>query len=375
MKEEQEQSRTGKLWVMFMNFVAIIRMFIRAERTGNWTLHIKATQDMLPYFAAAGHNNYTKGCHLYLQDSQDLCPCLHKPLNDGLFTVCRNSTQFWSGAWIDMTIEQCLMRAGKTEGGLINITHKEAARTKWLLTAHVMAQYTEALRYLTDTFSGTWSQQHTEVRPAAVKLDHDDLQTFPSFLQVYNPFTTEDSTKLINIATGLVADDRVNVEEAVSIGQKVHEKITNLTWENITFNRSEQAKTFGIMRKAIQVNKKEIRMSSPELYQRLLSIACISGSPDADIFAYELASVAPCLFQDEGIMRKSQKSQLAKYIVKLDSDILSQDMKESAARVIDGCALLHRLIWPKTGTLHSVCTAFASAVASMGSSDLPLRCV
>ena len=34
-----------------------------------------------------------------------------------------------------MTIEQSLMRSGKTEGGLINITHKESASTKWFLTA------------------------------------------------------------------------------------------------------------------------------------------------------------------------------------------------------------------------------------------------
>ena len=95
------------------------------------------------------------------------------------------------------------------------------------------------------------------------------------------------------------------------------------------------------MRKAIQVDKKEIRMSSVELYQPLLFIACVRRPPDADIFAYELAPVAPSLFQDEGIMRKFQKSLLGKYIMQLDSDILLQEMRELTARVIDGCALLH----------------------------------
>ena len=44
------------------NIVVIIRMFIRSERTGNWHIHLTATQDILkfPYFAAAGHNNYAK---------------------------------------------------------------------------------------------------------------------------------------------------------------------------------------------------------------------------------------------------------------------------------------------------------------------------
>ena len=146
--------------------------------------HLKATQEMLPLFGAAGHNNYNKCCRLYLQDCQDPCPCLQKLLIDGLFTVGRNSSLFWSGTWPGMTIKQCLMRATKTEGVLINITHQEAVRIKWLSTAHVMAQYTEALRCLTDTYSGALgSQQHQKVRPAAVKLDHDDLQTFLHFWQ------------------------------------------------------------------------------------------------------------------------------------------------------------------------------------------------
>ena len=59
------------------------------------------------------------------------------------------------------------------------------------------------------------SQQHRKVKPAAVKLDHDDLQTFLHFLQMHNPFTTDISSQLVNTASGLIADESVNVEEAV----------------------------------------------------------------------------------------------------------------------------------------------------------------
>ena len=54
LKFVQDLHRTGKLWVQFMDFVSIIWMFIRAERTGNWQLHLHATELMLSYFAAAG---------------------------------------------------------------------------------------------------------------------------------------------------------------------------------------------------------------------------------------------------------------------------------------------------------------------------------
>ena len=84
-----------------------------------------------------GHNNYTKCCRLYLKD---MCVCLKKPLEEGAFTIHRNEKLFWSGTWTGMTIEQSLMRSGKTHDGLVNITHKESARTKRLLTAHIVAQ-------------------------------------------------------------------------------------------------------------------------------------------------------------------------------------------------------------------------------------------
>ena len=61
-------------------------MCIRKEPTGSWYLRLKATQDVLPYFAAAGHNNCEKGCRLHIQECQDVYACLNKPLEEGAFT-------------------------------------------------------------------------------------------------------------------------------------------------------------------------------------------------------------------------------------------------------------------------------------------------
>lgn len=80
-----------------------------------------------------------------------------------------------------------------------------------------------------------------------------------------------------------------------------------------------------------------------ELQQRLLSIAYVNGPPDQSIFTYELATVAPSLFQDDGSMRKSQKSQLAQHIMKMSPNITEHPVEQPAATVIDGCALLYRL--------------------------------
>jgi len=63
---------TARLRLQFMDMIDTLRQFIKAERTGDWQLHIKSVQDMLPYFAAAGHNLYAKSCHIYLQQMMEL---------------------------------------------------------------------------------------------------------------------------------------------------------------------------------------------------------------------------------------------------------------------------------------------------------------
>ena len=67
-KEDLKRSRTSKLWLQYMDMIAILQSFIRAERTGDWLMHLAVLRDMLPFLASSGHNHYTKSLHLYLQN-------------------------------------------------------------------------------------------------------------------------------------------------------------------------------------------------------------------------------------------------------------------------------------------------------------------
>ena len=62
-KETLKEFRTAKLWLQYVEMIGILRMFIKAERIGDWNLHLQAVHKMLPYFAAAGHNLYTKSAY------------------------------------------------------------------------------------------------------------------------------------------------------------------------------------------------------------------------------------------------------------------------------------------------------------------------
>ena len=55
------RSRTSKLWVdNLIKPVLIMMQFVRAEREGDWPLHLSAVSAMIPYFFASSHFNYAR---------------------------------------------------------------------------------------------------------------------------------------------------------------------------------------------------------------------------------------------------------------------------------------------------------------------------
>ena len=46
--------KTAQLWLQYLDMVAILKKFIKAERTGNWMLHLAAVQDTLPFLQQQG---------------------------------------------------------------------------------------------------------------------------------------------------------------------------------------------------------------------------------------------------------------------------------------------------------------------------------
>ena len=153
-------NRTSKLWIQYYKQVAILRMFIRAERTSDWQLHIYSIIQMLPHFHAAGHLAYAKSAHLYIQQMLELP---HKmPVEEyklftekGYFTI-RRTDKFWDGIFSDQTIEQFLMRQLKSSGGM---THgrgiTESALTKWV---HALGDVFQFAMLWRDTHQST--QEH-----------------------------------------------------------------------------------------------------------------------------------------------------------------------------------------------------------------------
>ena len=61
LEDLASKSRTSKMWVdAFIKPVLIMMLYVRAEREGDWPLHLQAVNLMLPYFFASRHINYAR---------------------------------------------------------------------------------------------------------------------------------------------------------------------------------------------------------------------------------------------------------------------------------------------------------------------------
>ena len=70
---EASKSQTTKLWVdVLIGFILLTMMFVRAEREGDWPLHLASYKQMLPYFIAAGHVTYARYGLCYLREMERL---------------------------------------------------------------------------------------------------------------------------------------------------------------------------------------------------------------------------------------------------------------------------------------------------------------
>lgn len=226
---------------------------------------------MLPYFAAAGHNNYVKSAYLYLQLMCDLHkthPDVYKSFQDGLHVV-RRSDRYWSGLSTDLVIEQVFMRSLKTSGGLTRGRGMtKAQRLAWVMSLPACAEINGAMQNLTDIVNNT-SEQHKEATKARQERDHRDAQEIITFLSLRNPFSADPSLR--SITTGIVAEDNVNADKAKEVGEKILSSLTGKNVYDHSFRGKDQVVTMA-SKAAAKFDDGKIQEDPQLLVKRLSNI-------------------------------------------------------------------------------------------------------
>ena len=95
LEKEATTSRTAKVWVGFLPRHTCADhgdlQYVRAEREAEWSLHLWAMQQMIPYFFAVGHVNYAN----YLRSMERLPENILKRFLNGEH-VMRHRNGIWS---------------------------------------------------------------------------------------------------------------------------------------------------------------------------------------------------------------------------------------------------------------------------------------
>jgi len=359
-KKALSKRRTARLWLQYVDMVHILLTFIKAERTGNWDLHVEMMKMMLPYLAAAGHNNYTKSLHLHLQDMEklpDLHPEVYEQFQRGCHVI-RRSNRYWAGLSPDLVIEQVLMRSVKTVGGLTRGRGmNESQRLVWLLSTPSCAEINMAMQNLTALCFSS-SEQHKEMSEPRQDKDKKDTDRLLTYLETRNPFDTNPSLR--SIATGVEENGSANVDQARQVGDNILSEMVGKRVTQYTFKKKSQVKNLGA--KSVKIEEDTVHIDPKLLFQRLITAGKYRDDLP-EVFEHELCSYPPALFENKYTLRAANKPVLADALWKL----IPKDRSEpngDIEYVLDGGALLHRLPWKHGNTYGEICQQYCQYVKS-----------
>ena len=120
--QHSELSSTFVYWEKYIGMVEILLRYIRAEREGDWNLHLESVAQMIPYCFAYDHINYARWASEYLIDMKLLSnstPLIWEEFLNGEHTVCRSTGGTFNRIWTDLAEERSVNRDTKTHGGIV----------------------------------------------------------------------------------------------------------------------------------------------------------------------------------------------------------------------------------------------------------------
>ncbi|KAK3931380.1 Glucans biosynthesis protein D [Frankliniella fusca] len=344
--------RQGKLWVQYYRMVLLLLLFLRAARSADWHLHMYCIREMLPYFVASGHINYARSALLFLHLMTDLerrVPPIEyqKLVEQGYFAVFRSNKEF-AGLWMDLVIEQCLMRTLKVHGGMTQGRgFGDSVKATWIKAMPASSKVVLALEKYTGERS-TSSEQHVELRRSRRARDKKDREKLQQWLHAHPPLHNPGVLRCL--ATGTVAGPGVNAQDALEKGSATLEKLIGKDFKSIVFPRAEKVSNIKSEFSAVKIGDRLVPVNTSTLFHRITILVDSVDLPDC--FAYELAPMPTSLFDENGAMRKGTKSSLAQCLESYSPCIKA--VPENTLYVLDGGALLQRVVWPRPGTYRDV---------------------
>ena len=258
------------------------------------------------------------------------------------------------------------MRSVKTSGGLTRGRGmSETQRLVWVMSMPACAEVNDAMQTLTDSNYNTseqhtsTSERHKDTTKARKERDYSDTKKIVDYLSQRSPFSSDKSLR--SIATGVVGEKGVNCDKAKEVGEEILKSMVGKEVDEYSFKKKNQVSTLS-SKTAVQFSDGKVQVDPLLLFQRL-SLVATGGRFDnpKELFQFEMSSYPTALFDAALLPRQANKPALADAIW-ADTEGSQTTSTRYAQFVLDGGALLHRVIWPHGLTYDAICNMYIQYV-------------
>lgn len=115
----RKQSSTFSYWDNFLHACEILLRLLRADRQGDFLLHLDAVMEAVPFFHVAGKVNYARYSPVYVAEMRQLetdQPMMFQHMMRGGFAVRRSLETNFNSVPTDQALEQTINREAKSDG-------------------------------------------------------------------------------------------------------------------------------------------------------------------------------------------------------------------------------------------------------------------
>ena len=232
----------------------------------------------------------------------------------------QHTESVFSGIWSDMAIETTYMRFGHGPVGVVGKTLKPETLKVWAYSQSACTKIVSDLEEMNGRNKNK-SEKHKEEENSQIKEDAKDRSSLRAVLSNYiHPLDPKQhpTNNIVNIVTGQVCGDTVNVAEALEEGTKSLKNFESGLPTGFHNPIKKVIKTISDSKRT--GNRPSKPPVDPEvIYARSLAIRSIDPSFNfEEHLKYELALFPPSMFKKEGDMRTPTNKSALKNELKVE---------------------------------------------------------
>ena len=350
----EKKSPTFHFWQLILELELLGLAFVRSHRERNFEEYVKCLREMVPWWFALDHPNYSRWVAVHICDMESLPYDLREELKQG-WTFSKTSRQF-SSMPLDQAHEQHNAIV-KGSGGAVGLTENPIAFNKWMVAgpeqARLVMEFEKEFDENTDEVS-----KHLEAGAGHQRDFKEEVSKVANTMKVMgNPFLEEGPELLALHSHECFPAVAESMSKIRNLGKEKYQqfKETVLKQREVPLNQAIKRNNLHLFKnpgvKAPNKNKKTISnlKQNCNLFSRLY-ISSQVRSADMDVFfKYENVQYPPSLSDNGDLRLPTKKSDLLEC---LDSGQIPDAPVQFDATIVDGATVVHSLPTAHVKTFH-----------------------